>query len=106
MVDPKLLDCFKPIPLPERKEGQTYQPLNRSWYELHFLYRVEIRGSVHVSRDARFDSFFRVKEEMQSDPARWGIYREDWFAHVSKGVNFFYFMERDRALMFRLWVDL
>ena len=93
-------------PLPERKEGQTYQPMNWSWFELQFLYRVEIKCDMRMCQGERFCAFTHIKEAMVNDPLRWGCYRTDWFAHMSQGVNYFYFMTRDAALVFRLWVDL
>lgn len=105
MSDKDLIKCFDPPPLPERKEGQTYQPVDRSWYELQFRYKIEIKAT-GASSTIKLDKFFQVKHDLQSDPARWGIYREDWFAHVTGGYNIFYFMDRDRAIEFRLWVTL
>jgi len=112
MVDSKLLDCFKARPLPVPSPGQTYQPLNESWPELQFLHKVAIPADTSdVSPESiifgdHSNPFFRVKHEMQNAPERWGVYREDWFGSIAENVYYWYFMDQQKALEFRLWVNL
>lgn len=85
---------------------QTYVPYDQSWFEQEFNYRIEIK--VPVDDVA---AYFRVKDWLLSDPDRWGVYREDWFFHAITEPNGqadyrFYFMCKDRAMWFRLSVDL
>lgn len=112
----KLKDCFLPVPLPERREDQHYDPSDHSWYEKNFNYRIEIPAdtSEDTNDSVLFSAwhgnpshpFFRVKAQMQSDPLRWGDYRKDWFGSIKEGRYIWYFMARDKALEFRLWVVL
>lgn len=112
----KLKDCFKPVPPPARREDQYYDPADHTWFEKQFNYKVEIPAD--TSQDTN-DSvlfaawhgdtshpFFRTKQEMQEDPLRWGGYRESWYGSIKEGKYIWYFMTRNHALEFRLWVDL
>lgn len=111
VMDPKLMDCFKPIPLPEKRPGQTYQPRDESWYEIGFLYRVDIKADTsRVSHDSILfetapQDFFTLKKNMQDDVPRWGRYRKDWFCVIEPGCYSYYFMTRNKALEFRLWAE-
>ena len=84
---------------------QTYTPRNQSWFEQQFNYRVTIT----IPR-GQWEPFTRIKDWLQSDTARWGEYRVDWFGHVwsEEAIGFynFYFMCQDRAMWFKLSVDL
>lgn len=109
----RLLKCFEPRPLPDIRPGQMYQPANESWYERNFNYRVGIRfDTSDVSNDrillggTQGIPFFDIKADMQADPARWGEYRKDWFGTISKGWYYWYFMDGQTAMLFRLWVPL
>lgn len=84
-----------------------YMPRDQSWFEQKFNYRITItlpRSPLWVDR------YGPIRAWLESDPDRWGVYREDWFGHVWTNATTedysFFFMCRDRAMLFRLSVDI
>lgn len=101
MTDSRLLKCFEPVPLPVPRGDQTYQPADGSWFELKFRYRLEVPCTGGLLSQDNWNRFSALKGFMQEQVDLWGEYREDWFAKVANQTNYFYFMDSDKAALWR-----